>query len=230
MLPWATPVDPGVRHPHRVRCPRGSTFTQSAERLRKPSPSLRGTLRDTDLILSNLDSMESMIEAGTQRLALRPWQAGDAAALSIAIAESAEHLRPWMSWIATEPRSLAERQAMIARWETERRAGGDMVFGMFIGGVVIGGCGLHRRLDADGLEIGYWVHAAHTRMGHATHAAEMLTSLAFSFREIHRVEIHCDHANRASQGVPRRLGFTQVGQQQKPFRHPVKPACKTCGG
>jgi ribosomal-protein-serine acetyltransferase len=164
--------------------------------------------------------MESMMEAGTQRLALRPWQASDAPALSVAIAESADHLRPWMSWIATEPRSLAERRAMIARWENERRAGGDMVFGMFIGGVVVGGCGLHRRLDADGLEIGYWVHAAHTRRRYATHAAAMLTSLAFSFPEIHRVEIHCDRTNHASQGVPRRLGFTLVGQQTKSVRAP----------
>jgi hypothetical protein len=54
-----------------------------------------------------------------------------------------------MSWIATEPRSLAKRQAMIARWEKERRAGGDIVFGMFIGGVLVAGCGLHRRLDAE---------------------------------------------------------------------------------
>lgn len=161
-----------------------------------------------------------MNKAGAQRLALRHWQASDAPALGVAIAESTEHLRPWMSWIATEPRSLAERQAMIARWEKERRAGGDMVFGMFIGGVVVGGCGLHRRLNADGLEIGYWVHAAHTRRGHATHAATMLTSLAFSFPEIHRVEIHCDHANHASQGAPRRLGFSLVGQQMKMVQAP----------
>ena len=164
--------------------------------------------------------MDSMIEASAQRLALRPWRASDAPALSIAIAESAGHLRPWMSWIATEPRSLAERRAMIARWETERRAGGDLVFGMFVGNAVVGGCGLHRRLGADGLEIGYWVHAAHTRRGYATHAAAMLTSLAFTFPEIHRVEIHCDHANHASQGVPRKLGFKPLDQRTKPVQAP----------
>ena len=161
-----------------------------------------------------------MVEVGCHHLALRPWQASDAAALSVAIAESADHLRPWMSWIATEPCSLTERQAMIARWEKERRKGGDMVFGMFIGDVVVGGCGLHRRLGADGLEIGYWVHAAHTRRGHATHASAMLTSLAFSFPQIDLVEIHCDRANQASQGVPRRLGFTRVGQHTKPIQAP----------
>ncbi|HEY8676421.1 MAG TPA: GNAT family protein [Candidatus Dormibacteraeota bacterium] len=164
--------------------------------------------------------MESMIELAAQRLAIRPWQVNDAPALSVAIIESIDHLRPWMPWIATEPRSLAERQSMIARWEKEHRAGGDMVFGMFIGAIVVGGCGLHRRLGPSGLEIGYWVHAAHVRRGYAARVAAMLTSLAFSFPEIELVEIHCDRANHASQGVPRRLGFILVGQQTKPAQAP----------
>jgi ribosomal-protein-serine acetyltransferase len=169
---------------------------------------------------SLLDSMESMIELAAQRLAIRPWLASDAPALNVAITESIEHLRPWMSWIATEPLSLAERQSVIARWERKRRAGGDMVFGMFIGAVVVGGCGLHRRLGPDGLEIGYWVHAAHVRRGHAASVAAMLTSVAFSYPEIELVEIHCDRANHPSQGVPRRLGFTLVGQRTKPVQAP----------
>jgi ribosomal-protein-serine acetyltransferase len=108
---------------------------------------------------------------------------------------------------------------MIARWDYERRAGGDMVFGMFIGAAVVGGCGL-RRLGADGLEIGYWVHAAHVRRGYAARATAMLTSVAFSFPEIDLVEIHCDRSNSASQGVPRKLGFMLIGQQTKPIQAP----------
>src|ERR1035437_3791795 len=126
------------------------------------------------LILSFLDSMESMIDSIVRRLAIRPWRGSDAPALSVAIAESVEHLRPWMSWIATAPRSLAARESMIARWEEERRAGGEMVFGMFIGAAVVGGCGLHRRLGTDGLEVGYCVPAAHVRSGAAARAPAML--------------------------------------------------------
>jgi ribosomal-protein-serine acetyltransferase len=161
-----------------------------------------------------------MTDSAVQTLAIRPWRVSDAGALSVAIAESIEHLRPWMSWVAMEPRSLADRQSMIARWTNERRAGGDMVFGMFIGTVVVGGCGLHRRLGPDGLEIGYWVHAEHARKGHATRAGAMLVAVAFSFPEVELVEIHCDQANHASQGVPRKLGFTLVGQETKPIQAP----------
>jgi len=179
-----------------------------------------GSTTCASFTLSFLDSMESMIDSAVRRLAIRPWRASDAPALSVAIAESVTHLRPWMSWIATEPRSLAERESMIARWDDERRAGGDMVFGMFIGAAVVGGCGLHRRLGADGLEIGYWVHAAHVRRGYAARATAMLTSVAFSFPEIGLVEIHCDRSNSASQGVPRKLGFILIGQQTKPIQAP----------
>lgn len=161
-----------------------------------------------------------MIDLAGQCLAIRPWQASDAPALSAAITESIEHLRPWMPWIATEPRSLAERQSTIVEWERVRRAGGDMAFGMFIGAVVVGGCGLHRRLGPDGLEIGYWVHAAYVRRGFAARATAMLTSVAFSLPEVELVEIHCDRANHASQGVPRRLGFTLVGHRAKPVQAP----------
>jgi ribosomal-protein-serine acetyltransferase len=164
--------------------------------------------------------MANMTESAARRLAIRPWQLGDAAALNVAIGESLEHLRPWMPWIVMEPRSVADRESLIARWENERRAGGDIVFGLFLGTVVVGGCGLHRRLGPSGLEIGYWVHAAHLRRGYAASASATLTSVAFSFPEIELVEIHCDRANHASQGVPRKLGFTLIGQQPQPVQAP----------
>ena len=58
------------------------------------------------------------------------------------------------------------------------------------------------------LEIGYWVHAGHTRKGFATEIASALTTAAFTVPDIDRVEIHHDKANIASSGIPRRLGFT----------------------
>lgn len=162
----------------------------------------------------------AMTDLASQRLALRPWRAGDAPALSAAITDSLDHLRQWMPWIAHEPHTLGERTSMIARWEEERRAGGDMVLGMFLGPAVVGGCGLHRRLGPAGLEIGYWVHPAHVRKGLASCAATMLTSLAFSFPEIEVVEIHCDRSNHASQGVPRKLGFSLAGERTKAAQAP----------
>ena len=47
---------------------------------------------------------------GPDGLTLRCWTRDDAARLVEAVADSVEHLRPWMPWIAHEPFSVTERQ------------------------------------------------------------------------------------------------------------------------
>src|SRR6185312_15596398 len=135
-------------------------------------------------------------------LLLRRWVPEDAEGLGRAVAESVEHLRPWMAWIAHEPMALDSRREMIAEWEHDWSEGGDVVMGVFVDdGRVAGRCGLHRRIAAGGLEIGYWIHPAFLRRGLATRVARMLTDAAF-VPGITRVEIHHDKANQASAGVP----------------------------
>lgn len=146
------------------------------------------------------------------RLTLRRWVATDAEDLTAAISASLEHLRPWMPWTSAEPASLADRLALIAQWETEWQRGGDAIIGAFVGGVVVGSTGFHRRRGPGALEIGYWVHFDHTGKGYATEIAASLTSAAFTMPDIERVEIHHDKANIASAGVPRRLGYTFAGE------------------
>src|ERR1039458_4230802 len=149
---------------------------------------------------------------GTDRLLLRRWVAADAELLAVAVAESLEHLRPWMPWVAQEPLSLQRRRAMIEEWEQAWLRGGDVVVGAFVGARVAGGCGLHRRIGCGGLEIGYWTHPAFLRTGIATTAVAMLTDAAVAVPGITRVEIHHDRANEASAGIPRTLGYHLIGQ------------------
>ena len=148
--------------------------------------------------------------AGPRGLVLRRWQREDAAILSQAIADSLEHLRPWMPWVAQEPIAMQERLEQIDRWEREWLAGGDNVMGVLLNGSVAGGCGLHRRIGPGGLEIGYWTHPSFLRQGIASTAAKLLTDAAFADPQLTRVEIHHDKANEASAGVPRKLGFQLV--------------------
>jgi ribosomal-protein-serine acetyltransferase len=144
---------------------------------------------------------------------LRRWLISDAEALQRAIEESAEHLRPWMPWMAGSPQPPEQRRAMLAEWEREWLVGGDVRFGVFVDNQVAGSCGLHRRRGPGVLEIGYWIHAAFLRRGLATTVARLLTDAAFAVPGIARVEIHHDKANVASAGVPRRLGYEFVGEQ-----------------
>ncbi len=154
-------------------------------------------------------------------LLLRRWLVGDAEREHQAVAESAEHLRPWMAWMAEEAQPLEQRRAMLARWEQEWAAGGDARYGVFVDDRVLGSCGLHRRLGPDALEIGYWIHASFLRRGLATKVARLLTDAAFSLPGISRVEIHHDKANTASAGVPRRLGYRIVGERRNEARAPA---------
>lgn len=152
------------------------------------------------------------IETGGPLL-IRRWLVSDAEALDRAIAESAEHLRPWMGWMEEEPQTLEQRRELISGWEKEWSEGGDVYLGIFVEGRVAGSCGLHRRRGPDVLEIGYWVHPAFLRRGLATSVAALLTDAALSVSGINRVEIRHDKANAASAGIPRRLGYGFVGEE-----------------
>ena len=83
-----------------------------------------------------------------------------------------------------------------------------------------GGCGLHRRIAHDGLELGYWIHPHFTRRGLATGAARLLTDAALMLSGITHVEIHHDKANVASAGVPRNLGFRLLGEVPREIEAP----------
>jgi RimJ/RimL family protein N-acetyltransferase len=157
---------------------------------------------------------------GPDGLLLRRWLASDAEALGQAILESADHLRPWMEWIAGEPLPLDRRVAMINEWERDWAQGGDVLLGVFVDGRIAGGGGLHRRIGADGLEIGYWTHVAFLRRGVAKRAARVLTDAGLAVPGITRMEIHHDKANEASAGVPRALGFEWLGESPD---EPVAP-------
>ncbi len=152
--------------------------------------------------------MEPLPEAvSTPRLTLRVWRDEDAAALAEAVRVSREHLARWMPW-ANEDTSVEHYGSFIADRRAQWAEGGDATYGVFCGGAVAGGTGLHRRRGPGVLEIGYWIHVDFVGRGYATEIAAALTDTAFTIEGINRVEIRHDGANARSRAVPERLGFT----------------------
>lgn len=145
---------------------------------------------------------------------LRRWRGDDIEALDRAITESRDHLLPWMPFAATHDRE--QGKGFLAR-SVEGWASGE-AFGYAIrsGGVVIGSCGLHRRIGPGGLEIGYWLHHAWTGRGLATMAVTALVEAGRGLPEVDHLEIHHDEANAASGAVARRAGFTEVARVRVP--------------
>ena len=157
----------------------------------------------------------------TPRLLVRRWALDDVPSLADAITANLEHLRPWMPWIAHEPLARREREALVRSWDDAADAGGDSVYGIFLDGTIIGGCGLHHRHGPGTADIGYWIDVDHIGQGYASEAAQALTDVALAAPGIERVEIRHDRANLASGRVPARLGYERIGEVAV---EPVAPA------
>ena len=123
----------------------------------------------------------------------------------------ADHLRPWLPWAADYSRESAE--AFLDSSDQGWDEGTVYNYAITTAGALAGGIGLMARIGPGGLEIGYWVHRAFTRRGLATAAAAALVEQAFRLPGVNRLEIVHDELNVASGGVPRKLGFTEVGRR-----------------
>jgi RimJ/RimL family protein N-acetyltransferase len=146
--------------------------------------------------------------------ALVRWTPDRAVKAVVSINESLEHLKPWMAW-AQEPATEAGLSTVFAAgeelWDRRRDFGYSIVEGD--DERIIGGCGLHGRLDEHGLEIGYWVHVDRVGRGLATEVSRALTDAAFAIPGVERVRIQCEDINVRSARVPEKLGYTFHGVQ-----------------
>lgn len=149
----------------------------------------------------------------TERLVIRCWEPGDAAALKLAVDGSLSHLRPWVSWAASEPTPLDQKVAWLRKNRGEFDLGLDYLYGVFSPdeSEVIGGAGLHLRQGLNVREIGYWVSAAHCQKGYATEVTRALTRVAFEVDAAARIEVRVWPNNRSSRRIPERLGFVHEG-------------------
>lgn len=146
---------------------------------------------------------------------LRHWQDDDADELRRVVVAAQPLLRPWMPWsLGTYDRAAAED--FLAGVRVSWARGKAFTYAITVDGAIVGGCGLENNGVPNTLEIGYWLHPEHTGRGYATAAAAALVDVAFGFSRVIAVQIWHDAANKASEGVPRRLGFTEVARRTPP--------------
>jgi len=155
---------------------------------------------------------------------LRRFRPDDLEALFLAVTESLAHLRPWMPWAADY--SLASAEEYLAGSVKSWDEGTEYNYAVLTAspdgrGTLAGVAGLMTRIGPGGLEIGYWVHRGYVRRGLATAATAALVEQAFRLPGVDRVEIVHDELNVASAGIPRKLGFTEVGRRPLDFRPPA---------
>jgi RimJ/RimL family protein N-acetyltransferase len=146
----------------------------------------------------------------TPRLVLRCYNPKDALLLENSITESLDHLVPWMPWASSEPEPLMSKVERLRRMRSNFDLNIDYVYGIFNleETCLLGGTGLHPRLGAGALEIGYWIHRDFINKGYATESTAALTKIAFEINKVNRVEIHCSVENIRSAKVPQKLGYS----------------------
>lgn len=158
------------------------------------------------------------IDAGDGLVLRRP-DPIDAEAITEAIQDSLDELRPWMPW-AADPPEVDQQAVRLAVVGEAFDAGGDASYTVFLDDIVVGVVGVHDRVEPDGREIGYWLRTGWTGRGLMTRAVGALVQVVFD-AGVERIEIHCDEANRRSAGVPRRLGFHHVATVEEPRSAPA---------
>ncbi len=153
----------------------------------------------------------------TPQLVIRCYDPSDAIMLQTSVTESLEHLLPWMPWTANEPEPLEAKIERLRQFRARFDLGQDFIYGIFNpqGNHLIGGTGLHTRVGADALEIGYWIHKDFINHGYATETSAALTKVAFEINKVQRVEIRCATENVRSAAVPRKLGYTCDGKLRR---------------
>jgi RimJ/RimL family protein N-acetyltransferase len=146
----------------------------------------------------------------TARLSMRCLAPRDTQSLSLAITESIEHLRPWLTWTAHEPLTPAQRLTWVRTQRGHFDLGSDYCFGAFAkDGTRLLGCGLLRlTTSVDERELGYWIHAGHLRQGLGTELVSALLRTAFDIEQLDAVELRTFPHNTACERLVRALGFS----------------------
>jgi RimJ/RimL family protein N-acetyltransferase len=144
-----------------------------------------------------------------ERVLLRPYRPGDGAAVFEAVAESREHLRPWMPWVDSH-RTVNDSEAFARRSAASWLGREDLPIAIWSpdGARLLGSSGLHvRSWDVPHLEVGYWLRRSAEGHGYVAETVRLLARLAFETLGANRLDLRCDARNQRSAAVARRLGF-----------------------
>lgn len=168
-----------------------------------------------------------MLRAG-DRMLLRPFDDGDAAAFAAAARESVATAGRWMPWCSE---TYGEQDALdwFAACRADAAAGTAHEFGIFDRetAAFIGGAGLnlinHQHLYGN---LGYWVRQSWQGQGVAVRCVQALATHAFDALGLRRVEIVVAEGNSPSEAVAHKCGarLECVARQRLHIRSVSVPA------
>jgi ribosomal-protein-serine acetyltransferase len=160
----------------------------------------------------------------SERLILRPYQAGDGAMYFAAGQKNRQHLQRYEADNAilsakTEQEAEALVQELAADWAARKcffLGAWDKRSGEFVAQVYIGVV----NWDTPEFEVGYFVDRDHEGQGYVTEAVHAALGFVFDHLQAQRVSLRCNTTNLRSQRVAERCGFTREGLLRQNRRQP----------
>lgn len=147
-----------------------------------------------------------------ERIVLRPWRAGDGAALFEAVDASREAILPWLPWGRTSHATPEVSESLVRQWHAKWDLREDLSMGIWLGGGLLGGLGLHHiDWSLPSFEMGYWLREGAWGNGYVTEAGRLALGLAFERLGAVRVGLRCATGNGRSAAVAHRLGMEEEG-------------------
>ena len=114
--------------------------------------------------------------------------------------------------LSTVPYPYAESDAQwwLDRWRADSPAGETSFMIELPGEGAIGNCGYHPNRQGE-VVLGYWLAEAFWNRGFMTEAATAVLDWYFGATDADHIRSGVFHFNKASLGVQRKLGFTEIG-------------------
>ena len=155
--------------------------------------------------------MASSIQLVDEELLLRPLHFSDTTHLYLAVRESLQELKPWMSWATDQYTELTAKEYITiarARWEEHT----FYAFAIARADQILGVCTLSSiHAIYRFCNLGYWVRTSCHGQGIAGRAAKLVARFAFEHLGLIRVEIVIGLGNHASIRVAEKIGAHEEG-------------------
>ncbi|MCU0485772.1 MAG: GNAT family N-acetyltransferase [Anaerolineales bacterium] len=160
----------------------------------------------------------------SERLILRPYQAGDGAMYYAVGQKNRQHLQRYEAdnvILTAKNEQEAETlvQELAANWAARKcffLGAWDRISSEFVAQVYIGVV----NWDTPEFEIGYFVDLDHEGQGYVTEAVSATLDFVFEHLQAQRASLRCNATNLRSQRVAERCGFTREGCLRQNRRQP----------
>lgn len=165
----------------------------------------------------------------TNRLLIRPAQAGDGQQINDAVLESFGQFKLWLPWAKELPPTREESEIAAREMYADYILRKQLSCVVFKDNELIGMCGFvqFKWLIPSG-EIGYWCRKNAQGRGYTQEAVNALVLYAFKQIGLRKVILRCDSENDASIKVAEKCGFKLEGSTFGDILKPLTQEMKTC--